>query len=41
MRKNIKPLKWISLFILAVLPIFTVPNWCIRDNLYVSGFKRN
>lgn len=41
MRKNIKPLKWISLFILAVLPIFTVPNWCIRENLNVAGFTKN
>jgi len=32
-RKNIVPLKWISLCILAILPIFTIPNWCIKANL--------
>ena len=34
------PLKWISLFLLAILPIFEVPNWCIRDNLYTKGFSK-
>ena len=33
-RKNLVPLKWISLFLLGVIPMFQIPNWCIRDNLY-------
>jgi len=32
-RKNIVPLKWVSLCILAILPIFTSPNWCIEAKL--------
>ena len=39
-RKNIVPLKWISLFLLAILPIFEVPNWCIKDKLYTKGFSK-
>jgi hypothetical protein len=31
------PLKWISLFLLATLPIFTTPNWCIREGLNKPG----
>lgn len=36
-RKNIVPLKWISLFLLAVIPMFQIPNWCIRDKKYTPG----
>ena len=28
-RKNLVPLKWISLFLLGVIPMFQIPNWCI------------
>ena len=35
------PLKWISLFLLAILPIFEVPNWCIREKLYTKGFSKS
>ena len=40
-RKNIVPLKWTALFILAVLPIFTMPNWCIDAGLNTPGFHKN
>jgi len=33
-RKRFLPLKWVSLSLLLILPIFTVPNWCIEANLY-------
>jgi len=29
-KKTIVPLKWISLFFLGILPIFSLPNWCIH-----------
>ena len=38
-RKTIRPLKWLSLVILAITPIFQVPNWCIRDGLFEPGFR--
>ena len=28
-KKAIVPLKWIALFFLGILPLFSVPNWCV------------
>ena len=36
-RKNIVPLKWVSLTLLAVIPMFQIPNWCVREKKYHSG----
>ena len=38
-RKNLVPLKWISLILLAVIPMFQIPNWCVRDNLVKPGVR--
>ena len=40
-RKNLVPFKWASLFLLAVIPMFQIPNWCIKDKLYTPGLKSN
>lgn len=37
LKKQLLPLKWISLFLLSTLPIFSVPNWCIRAGLNQPG----
>jgi len=34
------PLKWISILLLVLLPVFQVPNWCIEQNLYEKGFHK-
>ena len=36
-RKNIVPLKWISLTLLAILPLFSTPNWCVKEGLFEPG----
>ena len=33
-KKNLVPLKWFALFILLVLPVFQMPNWCITAEFY-------
>ena len=38
-KKNIVPLKWISLLILAILPFFSTPSWCIK--VYGSGHDKD
>ena len=30
-KKNLVPLKWFALFILLVLPVFEMPNFCITS----------
>ena len=30
-KKNLEPLRWLALFILLVLPVFEMPNFCIND----------
>ena len=30
-KKNLVPLKWFALFILLVLPVFEMPNFCINS----------
>ena len=34
LQKTFKPLKYFSLFILLVLPIFKMPSWCVAANFY-------
>lgn len=33
-KNNLRPLKWFSLFILLMLPIFKMPAWCISADFY-------
>ena len=40
-RQILKPLEWFSIFLLVFLPFVSVPNWCMKADLYKEGSTRD